>query len=44
VVAALRVPGGDFRDWVAIDAWAVRIAGVLNASDRALEAQSNTVR
>lgn len=44
VVAALRVPGGDYRDWVAIDAWAVRIAAVLTASGRALESQSSTVR
>lgn len=29
IVRALRVPDGDFRDWVAIDAWAGRIAAAL---------------
>lgn len=29
IVRALRVPDGDFRDWVAIDAWAGRIAASL---------------
>jgi menaquinone-dependent protoporphyrinogen oxidase len=34
IVRALRVPDGDFRDWVAIDAWAGRIAGALVGAAR----------
>jgi menaquinone-dependent protoporphyrinogen oxidase len=29
IVAAVRAPDGDFRDWAAIDAWATDIAGQL---------------
>ncbi|MFA9271142.1 flavodoxin domain-containing protein [Svornostia abyssi] len=32
IVRALRVPDGDFRDWVAIDAWAGSIAAVLTGA------------
>lgn len=32
IVRALRVPDGDFRDWVAIDAWAGRIASALTGA------------
>ena len=32
VVAALRAPYGDFRDWAAIEAWAQDIAAELRAS------------
>jgi menaquinone-dependent protoporphyrinogen oxidase len=34
LVMALRVQEGDFRDWVAIRAWASQIADALPASDR----------
>lgn len=32
IVRALRVPDGDFRDWVAIDAWAGSIAAALTGA------------
>lgn len=32
IVRALRVPDGDYRDWVAIDAWAAGIAAALAAT------------
>ncbi|MET0956484.1 MAG: flavodoxin domain-containing protein [Cryobacterium sp.] len=33
--AAEKIPAGDFRDWAAIDAWALDIAGSLGLGDRA---------
>lgn len=32
IVAAVRAPEGDFRDWGAIEAWAGQIAGQLVAA------------
>lgn len=32
IVRALRVPDGDFRDWVAIDAWAGQIGAALTGA------------
>lgn len=32
LAGALRVPGGDYREWAAVTAWATEIARVLNAN------------
>lgn len=37
VVAMLRVPDGDFRDWAAIDAWGTQIAAELTGADAPAE-------
>ncbi|MFJ2081177.1 flavodoxin domain-containing protein [Micromonospora chokoriensis] len=37
VVAALRVPDGDFRDWAAIEAWGTQIAAELTGADAPAE-------
>jgi menaquinone-dependent protoporphyrinogen oxidase len=34
LVAALRVPEGDFRDWDAIDAWSAEIADAIQGHDK----------
>jgi menaquinone-dependent protoporphyrinogen oxidase len=34
MVAALRVPDGDRRDWAEIEAWAAHIADTLHSQDR----------